>query len=203
MGFALPLNIPTINSDEIVPTTDWYFLADDIYPWGDIKVYPAKKNGLNKTYPHQRCNGFGENSKPWRNGNICVNNGTYILGRGYDVEPREAYKRLAWNVKRTREWLIEACNGTLVKAGDPFEIPHYPIIEKSPRIVFCEDESTFRVWNSKTDIDSGLVTLFNTNSIKDSSFIDCFSSMKGEEILRQNGGLQLRGKNPLRYSVLG
>ncbi len=193
------LSIPVVTSDEVLAVTDWYFLVDEIYPWGDVKVHPAKINGISRTYQHQIYNSYGDNDEPWRNGNICVNNSTYILGRGYSNEPYESRERLAWNVKRTIDWLIDAKNGTLIKPGEPFELPYPPSRVNVPRVIFCEDESTFKLWNTKHDTFLGLVYFFISSTIKDTLLVDRFCGSNGQEIFRIDWGANFESKrsNPL------
>lgn len=112
----------------LVPhATEWYIVVSDLYPWGSIKLYPAKANGLQSTFPHQRYNGLGKATLPWRDGDICVQTSVHTLGRhGYDIEPFTPHERLAWHCTRAIDWLDHAAKEQLAQNGDPYELPDYP-----------------------------------------------------------------------------
>jgi len=145
--------------DSTVPVkTTWYFLVDTTYPWGTVKCYPAKQDGLVQTFPHQQYNGSTHDDVPWRDGDICLGTGLRILVRhDYDTEPYNIHQRLRWYVQRALDWLDAAAQGSLVQPGDPFELPPMPRLStQSTTIAFCEDPDSFLQWK-QTSACCGLV----------------------------------------------
>ena len=139
------LHIESKNQDLIPNDTAWYVLVDAPYPLGKIKIFPAKKGGITKTFHHQLYNGTAIDAIEWRDGDICVQ--TNLIGRrGYDIEPYTPCNRLKWHFERAIEWLKNAANGTLVKNGDMFEIPHYPAAKSLITVGYQETSKSFEIW---------------------------------------------------------
>ncbi len=123
----LRIAITNHNHTKISPKTEWYALLPRNYPFGEISFFPSKSNGLIETYPHQAYNGVTPDDVPWLSGKPCVSSSLRNLGRRtYDIEPMSVGKRLAWHVRRLRDWLEAADRGLLLMTGDPFELPEYP-----------------------------------------------------------------------------
>ena len=114
-------DVPT---GSIVPAVSrWHIVIDPNYPEGQIKVYPDRQGGLDRTFQHQNYNGSG-GDLPWRSGDVCLASSVRILGRHeYDHEPRSKHERLAWYLRRTAEWLAAASRDQLSVPGEPFELP--------------------------------------------------------------------------------
>ena len=107
--------------------TEWYVFLPGNYPFGEISLYPSKTNSITETYPHQAYNCHGRKEVAWLTGKPCLSSSLRTLGRRqYDVEPMSVEMRLAWHLNRLKAWLEEADRGTLIKEGDPFELPEYP-----------------------------------------------------------------------------
>ena len=144
LKFRLTLDIP--HGGPIPSQSDWYILAESIYPGGVIDIFPSKEKGLALTFPHQLYNGEGKKDEPWRAGKICVDSPLRIFGRrAHDLQPYTNEERLTWQVDRLKEWLIAAQKGELVQNGDPFELPDYP--DLVGRLVFIETPKSFEDWN--------------------------------------------------------
>ncbi len=127
----------------------WYIVVDDSYPYGDIKIYPSKDEGISNTHNHQLYNGFCYNDLPWRSGEICEHTSLRTFRRReYDYEePNDAEERLLWHIKRAEEWLEAASTGTLVVPGDRFELPHYPSSKMGPNEVgYFENTESLSYW---------------------------------------------------------
>lgn len=135
-------------------TTDWYVLAEALYPWGAITCQPSADGGLVVTYPHQRHNARGDPELPWRSGLLCLNTEHHILGRhGYDdeddKEPYTASERLRWHLERALRWLEAAERSQLLAPGDPYELPDFPgATAGGRRLGFAESADTFAVWRT-------------------------------------------------------
>ncbi|WP_331281084.1 ThiF family adenylyltransferase [Bacillus sp. EB01] len=138
---------PNFQSNGTIPvSTDWYVHIDDSYPWGSIRFYPAKTDGLKGTFPHQNYNGTGRKEAPWTTGNLCLDNSYSNLRHlGLDTEPFDSERRLLWHFERAINWLIDANEDKLINPGDPFELPDFNKGTLNT-IAFCESPETFSIW---------------------------------------------------------
>ena len=171
---------PGIEPNEFIPaSTDWYVLMDASYPWGGIKVHPAKKGGIRATYPHQMYNREGPERRPWRDGNICVETPLHILGRVAYPEPFGAHGRLRWYVLRALEWLRAASRGELVAPGEISELPDFS--PGNDTVAFSEDQAAFEKWQN-TPERSGIVRLSCIRRKPSVWVVLSFSSAKGGEL---------------------
>lgn len=125
--WTLHLSITIDALKKIPKRTEWYVVLPRNYPCGEIEIFPSKVNGITDTYPHQANNAPGQQDCPWLTGNPCLRTSLRSLGRReYDEEPMSVEWRLAWHVRRLKEWLESADRGDLMREGDPFELPAYP-----------------------------------------------------------------------------
>jgi hypothetical protein len=137
-------------------------LVSPTYPWGSIKFHPAKQGGLAYTFPHQSYE--KENSRyevSWRQSSLCLDTPTKSLGRHeYTIEPYDSQLRLLWHCRRALDWLVDASRGELIKPGEPFELPQYPIDPASPlSIAFSEAPESYATWQGTVD-EFGLVDFY-------------------------------------------
>jgi hypothetical protein len=90
------LRSDAIEDTSRVPSeTDWYVHLDEAYPWGSVRIYPAKESGITATFAHQQLNVAGDDETPWRKGHICVDRYGHTIGRsGATSEPTTADGRL-------------------------------------------------------------------------------------------------------------
>lgn len=139
----------SINHDSDIPEeTDWYVRIDQTYPGGNIRIHPAKENGLKKTYPHQRLNTSGGDDTPWRTGNICVDRYEHALSRhGGFQEPFDGTERLRWHLLRAILWVELASKGDLRDDGDPYELPEFGTSRSGITFGYNETQSTFDTWS--------------------------------------------------------
>ena len=147
-SWAIPCRIAAdVRPDGTIPAvTDWFVIVDDTYPNGRIGVYPDKVGGITQTFPHQDYNGPGKPENPWRSGKLCTWSSVAPLKRkGYDTEPGEPERNLAWHLTRAQEWLELASRGELNQPGDPYELPYIPNCGDM-NVAFCEGPSTLRRW---------------------------------------------------------
>jgi hypothetical protein len=143
---------------EWVPAvTRWYALISPQYPFGKLDIFPAADGGITRTFHHQQHNSWDGISN-WRDGNICAATTLGRWGRKYfNKEPYEAEARLRWNILRSMEWVQAAAEGTLVQAGELFEIPSFPQC-KDRLFAYDESPATFREWQR-------LLTGFRTGTV--------------------------------------
>lgn len=166
------ITIPSKNTDLVKNETKWYVLLEPEYPRGVIKFCPAIEDGLNGTFQHQNYNGrYSKLSDvtDWTTGSPCLITTRSQLNRLIsDFEPYHAAQRLKWHFRRAYHWLLLVSENSLVKAGDPFELPEFPNSTNFPeRLIFNETNATLQVWN-KNNFVSGLFTFnYLVTDIKD------------------------------------
>ncbi|MDP9310778.1 MAG: ThiF family adenylyltransferase [Chloroflexota bacterium] len=179
---------PTFDRRDILPAaTAWYLLADLVYPRGKIKFQPANLGGITQTFQHQAYNGSQGQNVPWRSGALCLETSVRMLNRhAYDSEPHTPDERLRWHVERALAWLIAATEDELVRSGDPFELPQFPIVPgDTSTVVFAEGVDTFATW-STIDEPCGLVDLV---SIKPNLYlVQRFRSTSGRVLVEPHWG---------------
>lgn len=134
-AWSLTLNIQIEESDnkDVPLTTSWFLFVSPAYPLGIIKLRPATQGGIAVTFPHQDHNGAAK-GVPFRRGGLCLEAPTGTESS----EPFDAIRRLAWHVRRAREWIQGAAQGTLRAAGDRFELPYWPNTRDDLTISFDE-----------------------------------------------------------------
>ncbi len=192
---------PAITPTQFIPPqSKWYVVVEENYPFGSIKVYPAKHGGINATFQHQSLNTVGTDDVPWRRGDLCVSTNLQCLGReGYDDEPTGAHQRLHWHVGRALEWLIAASNGQLVEPDEPFELPAVDA-NSSERMIFVENSQRFDKWGQIAD-QCGLCTVA-TSEVTGGSYVMGFQSLSGQAILQSNWGTAITdGKQSSKRAV--
>lgn len=166
-------------------SSDWFVLADPLYPWGSIESFPAKEGGLWQTYPHQRYNGPGDPTLPWRSGLLCLTTQAHILGRqGGDSEPTAASERLRWYVERALRWLEAADSYTLLSVGDPYELPDWPGAQGTDwRLGFSETSASFAQWQA-TPARYGLVEVRPLQAgVGNSMVVTAFTNLNSRPML--------------------
>jgi len=137
------LEIPE-SSDRVPSKTDWIIHAAAQYPLGEVKVYPARDNGIEGTFPHQALNVRVPESL-WRTGALCLEPLDAETGSRSSEEPRQADSRLGWHVLRAQQWLEAAATGTLTKPGDRFELPQFVDLEP-PIVAFADGPEHWQSW---------------------------------------------------------
>ena len=146
----LRITADTMRGGPVPQVTDWFALVGNDYPDDSIGILPAKVGGIAQTFPHQDFNGVGKTDRPWRKGKLCTwTEAAPLQRRGYDVEPAEPDRNLAWHVERARTWLELASRDELVQAGDYYELPYVPWGEAA-KVAFSESSATLQHW-----LDSG------------------------------------------------
>lgn len=186
----------------VPPSTDWYVRIAPGYPWGSIRFYPAKEEGIAQTFQHQNYNANGAGDIPWRTGDLCLSTVTRVLGRhGHDIEPHETDARLRWHFARAIEWLATAARNELTLPGDPFELPHFPLSNSNrATFVFSEGSDSFGRWEQIPDR-YGLVDLTRLSENPSIIVVNSFHTI-GKKVLvelpwgtaiRHNGGTRLHG----------
>lgn len=118
------LHRPAPDSSPVPSDTDWVVLVANGYPWGSIKVYPAKENGITDTFPHQAWNEEGVPDLPHRTGDLCLG----VMTQDWQIrmgrsEPHTVDERLRWHAERTAEWVDRAIRQELFRPGDDWEPP--------------------------------------------------------------------------------
>lgn len=137
-----------VESAYIPKYTEWYITAQPEYPQGRIKVYPAARNGINVTYPHQANNSIIGNNDLWRKGALCLDVNTFRSDRKCH-EMLDTDYRIYWHVGRALDWLEKAATNKLTEKGDLFELPEFILNDALlKQVAFSEDQVTFMQWDS-------------------------------------------------------
>lgn len=184
------LTIP-VGSQFINKETEWFVAIDDDYPLGTINFYPAMKNGIDVTFPHQMYNGLGKDaSQQWLEGNICCKTPWgRLIRNGFDWEPTHASERLMWNFERAREWLVTASKNELLRPGDPFELPDFPKKRGNDlkTVVFSEDSDSMQIWTQINEA-WGIVKLEEYETVRKHVFVKLYLSAKEKELYKPRYG---------------
>ncbi len=182
------LTVESCDASIVPDETVWYVKVDDGYPLGRIDFYPAKKNGIQTTFHHQLYNRLGDESVPWREGNICVRSYLRKFGRStYDIEPIESHLRLRWNAERAKEWLWRASAKRLVDPGDPFELPHYPFFRRIINVCISESKGSFGNWKNRIGT-CGFCIINELKQPPSRFIVSKFSSKSGDTVLEPHWG---------------
>ena len=180
----------TVLSGPIPQVTDWFALVGNNYPDDRIGIWPAKVDGIAQTFPHQNFNGPGKPDRPWRAGLLCTWPETAPLQRlGYNVEPPEPERKLAWHVERAQTWLELASRDELVQAGDYYELPYVPSADAA-RVAFSEGAASLQQWlaSGKRCGTACSVTLDTASPI---FAVTEFHVGKGQLVVQQEWGREL------------
>ena len=163
-----------LEGKNIPPETFWYVTICDIFPYGNIKIYPSADRGITDTFYHQSNNGLISSNGLWRKGNICLKDPLETVA-DINSEPTGSMERIRWNIVRLLQWIEKAENESLVSEDDNFELPD---VNKSneARIIFNEDSVSFMQWED-ADAKAGTVKLFFQGN--NQYFIDSFWDVKG------------------------
>lgn len=95
----------------------------------------------------------------WRKGKLCVDLIDQTLGiRVPEKEPFTVDERLFWNMQRAVLWLRAAAEERLIKNGDAFELPDFPVSHIQTVFAFQEDCVSMMIWES-TDERCGIARI--------------------------------------------
>lgn len=137
--------------EHLLERTLWWLTAKPTYPRDTLKLYPAAKDGVGVTFPHQRHNKPNSHNLPWRTGDLCLDfPGVDASHHGTRRPPRDPEGCLRWHIERALDWLARAARRELLAQDDPFELPDYDP-QRSPRfgtILVCEGDDAFDRWSA-------------------------------------------------------
>lgn len=178
----LKISIEIEKKSEYIPQkTNWFVVAESVYPYGKIKVYPDIENSLDVTFQHQGNNSEVEKNGLWRKGSLCLDLDIAALGI---ATVQDENNRILWNVKRTVLWLKAASTNSLVSNTSLFEFPEYLYAKPLEELfVFTEDIVSFMQWESR-DEKYGLAWLDVYKSNPFIYYIKSFNSIK-DVVIRQ------------------
>lgn len=174
---------------QVPPKTDWYVHLDEAYPWGTVRIYPAKENSITATFPHQQLNVAGGSETLWRKGHICVDRYGHTIGRsGATSEPTTADERLEWYLRRALNWLEAASKGELRREGEPYEIPAFNT-DAAPghRLAFNETHASFEAWQGEIER-WGTVELSQLTNLSETLVTGEFRNTDGEVVHQPDWG---------------
>jgi len=131
--FECNFTIPFPNKNNLPHVVPFQVLIPEEFPYVPVEFYSLSEDV--KAFPHQDA----------ESGKLCLHDERDA--------PRSA-ERLVQYVKWAIEWLIDAANGTLLKDGDPYELPdfsrkllNYESTLKE-QIAFNECQATYEIWRS-------------------------------------------------------
>lgn len=194
------IKLEPLPAGPIPQVTRWFVVAEDHYPNGSLEIFPSKAGGITTTFRHQLHNSDGDHDCPWRRGNMCVTEPTaQARKRGQGLEPLTADARLRWRVERAHEWLEAASNDSLVRPGDPYEVP--PVSSSGARwIVFNEDHSTFTLW-SRCNAKFGTMVLKLIPQNPTIRVVTRFADNAGKDIFEPSWGSDIAGTSGQEIGV--
>ena len=172
-----------ISDNQLIPqSTHWYIHISDSYPWGEIKFFPSKINGIKQTFPHQNYNDLSDPNFPWSQGNLCLESTFKKFTKlGLDSEPYDSEHRLSWYVQRALMWLQDAETENLININEPFELPDFKI-QATNTLAFSEDQKSYSKW-TMSNKRYGLVDIKVLNKEELSIFIPAkFKTLNQEEV---------------------
>lgn len=175
---------PGLTPTPYVPaSTDWRVLVEKIYPEGKIGFYPAPERGLTATFQHQSCNLKEARNEGKLSGKLCLDVPLQALGRRvFEGEPRSASSRLRWHVERAMDWLRLASEDGLAPAGEPFEMPEFPVSRADQIMVaFAEGADSLDRWQGHM-AESGIARLFHYRTRPDVYVVDRYLGDKGKPL---------------------
>ena len=126
--------------------TAWYLVVENSIPRPKITIYPAVEGGITSTFPHQSANVSDSSNSLWRLGNPCVERPEAAFKRDEVTgEPTELSEKLLWKIGRLLSWIDAAATSTLLKPGDPLELPSFNITS-TPVLGFTEKLGDLPGW---------------------------------------------------------
>ncbi|PRY13773.1 ThiF family protein [Pontibacter ummariensis] len=171
-------------TSEVPRFTEWVMVVDfRVDAWGKVQVHPdSGEGGIRHTFEHQQYNGGPHAVWPVRNGHICCLNEMHGLAasrNAMEAEPVTTIERLVWHVQRALEWVRSAADGTLAKAGDPFELPDFNVgfKGKTVSLAYYEDAESFSHWQ-RCSAYSGVAPISYLNGV---AVIRQFLDRRGKE----------------------
>ncbi len=120
---------------------------------------------------------------------LCLDTPTKSLGRQeYTIEPYDSQLRLLWHCRRALDWLVDASRGELIKPGEPFELPQYPIDQASAlSIAFSEALESYATWQGTVE-EFGLVDFYVLRREVSVQVVKAFRTLAGEGLLMPDWG---------------
>ena len=154
-----------VPAGSLVPAeTDWWVLASEAYPYGEIVFYPDRARGLRDTFPHQAYNTELWRDRPYRSGRLCLTQNYHAARtRPDEHEPYSAEGRLRWHIDRARGWLQEAAEGRLTAPGEPF-LPPASLLHLGENLVYAEGRGDLDAWQEQPTR-CGLLSLLSSSSL--------------------------------------
>jgi hypothetical protein len=178
---------------DVPPTTRWFLRAPDGYPVGTLDILPAVSGGLLGIFPHQSVFNVPAGA-PYRGAKICVaTDSEGNLRRDDQAEPRSADDRLAWHVHRALAWIENASKGTLLKPGDPFELPVFRHRPGTGVIAFRESPEDLPRWMASEPV-AGLADLRRLDVAGLFWVVTAFRSPKGQVLSEPAWGAGVTSK---------
>ncbi len=126
--FECVATVPYPNVEKVPEEVRLLVQIDEAFPLTPVEFYPLC-NAVSG-FPHQDA----------ASNRLCL--------EAQDLAPRNA-RRLLCYVRWARDWLVNAANGTLLRPGDPYELPAFTRAESlasTKPLLFRESEESYHKW---------------------------------------------------------
>ena len=164
--------------------TVWHLVAVGSLANPNIRIYPDATSGITVTFPHQDYNEEISQEGPWRLGKPCLERPIAAFQRqSWSGEPADFTERLIWWIGRLLLWIDAAATESLLKEGDPFELPVYPTRNPAYMLGFCETQNDLNWWSERSDI-WGFATISKIPGAIDTAVVSAFMN-QSRQIIRK------------------
>lgn len=178
--FQARLSVPP--TKHIQERTSWRLVVVGDLVDPDIYIYPDEDGGIVATFPHQDYNRDSPKDRPWRLGKPCLERPVAVFQRGgWNGEPAGVAERMIWRIGRLFQWIDAAATNTLLRQGDPLELPVYPTHDPTAVLGFCETAEDLDWWTACSDV-WGFATLSSIPGARDTAVISGFMNQKRQLI---------------------
>ncbi|MGE5784542.1 MAG: ThiF family adenylyltransferase [Myxococcales bacterium] len=166
VSFFCMLPIPWPNAEGLPDRIRMHVHIPGKFPRSNVEFLPQGE--IVRGFAHQ--NGV--------TGAICVRPGEY---------PSSASERLIVYVRSAKQWLFDAAHGTLLKAGQHWELPYFWVdrSDKPPNVLTLEDAESFTIWQQHICKSGDVQFVAHSH---DRGIVPSRFSIGSEEILRPTIG---------------
>lgn len=170
--FRAQLSVPS--TAHVPEWTAWYLAITGNLADPDIRVYPDAVGGIVATFPHQDYNGDPPDGLRWRLGKPCLERPAAVFRRdGWAGEPGDFVERLIWRIGRLFLWIDAAATGSLLREGDPLELPIYPAFDTTTVLGFWETPEELN-WLIEREETWGFATISGIPGARDTAVVSSF-----------------------------
>ena len=140
--FECTAQVPYPNQENLPREIPLCVSMPEAFPYAPVDIYPICEEV--RGFPHQDAAGLRK---------LCLHE--------EHLAPRDA-SRLVCYVKWAIRWLEDAANGTLVRPGDPYELPDFrytfpdPPLPTTAPVIFEESSDSYKSWDAYIKTSGGV-----------------------------------------------